>query len=144
MSVLEKIRNKTGLLVGIIALALIIFVLESALSSGRSLFGTNERTVGTIAGKNIDYNDFQAKMLIAIQNYEQNGQKVDEQTKQNLTDQVWNEFIAENVLKTTYKTVGVNVGEDEMYDLMVTHPHQIVVSQLSDKQTGKAYPNFAK
>ncbi len=144
MSVLEKIRNKTGLLVGIIALALIIFVLESALSSGRSLFGTNERTVGTIAGKNIDYNDFQAKLAIAMQNYEQNGQKVDDATKQNLVDQVWNEFIADNVLKVSYKTVGVNVGEDEMYDLMVTHPHQIVVSQLSDKQTGKAYPNFAK
>jgi len=144
MSVLEKIRNKTGLLVGIIALALIIFVLESALSSGRSLFGTNERTVGTIAGKNIDYNDFQAKLGVAIQNYEQNGQKVDDATKQTLVDQVWNEFIANDVLKVAYKTVGVNVGDDEMYDLMVTHPHQIVVSQLSDKQTGKAYPNFAK
>ena len=144
MSVLETIRNKTGLLVGIIALALIIFVLESALSSGRSLFGTNERTVGTIAGKNIDYNDFQAKLASAIQTYEQNGQKVDEQTKQTLIDQVWNEFIADNVLKVAYKTVGVNVGEDELYDLMVTHPHHIVVSQLSDKQTGKAYPNFAK
>jgi peptidyl-prolyl cis-trans isomerase D len=144
MSVLEKIRNKTGLLVGIIALALIIFVLESALSSGRSLFGTNERTVGTIAGKNIDYNDFQAKLRTAEQTYEQNGQKVDEATKQNLVDQVWNEFVADDVLKVAYKTVGVNVGDDEMYDLMVTHPHQIVVSQLSDKQTGKAYPNFAK
>ncbi len=144
MSVLEKIRNRTGLLVGIIAVALIIFVLEGAMNSGKSLFGTNERTVGTISGKNIDYNEFQAKLQSAIQSYEQNGQKVDDQTKQNLVDQVWNEFIANNVLKTNYKTVGVNVGDDELYDLMVTHPHQIVVGQLSDKQTGKAYPNFAK
>jgi len=144
MSVLEKIRNRTGLLVGIIAVALIIFVLEGAMNSGKSLFGTNERTVGTISGKNIDYNEFQAKLSAAIQTYEQNGQKVDDQTKQNLVDQVWNEFIANNVLKTNYKTVGVNVGDDELYDLMVTHPHQIVVGQLSDKQTGKAYPNFAK
>ena len=144
MSVLEKIRNKTGLLVGIIAVALIIFVLEGAMNSGRSLFGTNERTVGTINGKNIDYNEFQAKLSAAMQTYEQNGQKVDEQTKQNLVDQVWNEFIANNVLKVNYKTVGVNVGDDELYDLMVTHPHQIVVGQLSDKQTGKPYPNFAK
>ena len=143
MSVLETIRNKTGLLVGIIALALIIFVLESALSSGRSLFGTNERTVGTIAGKNIDYNDFQSKLAVAMQNYEQNGQKVDEATKQNLVEQVWNQFIAEDVLKVTYKTVGVNVGEDEMYDLMVSHPHAIVSGQLTDRQTGKPYPNFA-
>ncbi|MEO8760559.1 MAG: SurA N-terminal domain-containing protein [Bacteroidia bacterium] len=144
MSVLEKIRNRTGLLVGIIAVALFIFVLEGAMNSGKTLFGTNERTVGTIAGKNIDYNEFQAKLNSAIQTYEQNGQKVDDATKQNLVDQVWNEFIANNVLKTNYKTVGVNVGDDELYDLMVTNPHQIVVGQLSDKQTGKAYPNFAR
>ena len=144
MSVLESIRKKTGLLVGIIAVALIIFVLESALSSGRSLFGTNERTVGTIAGKNIDYNDFQAKLAVAMQNYEQNGQKVDEETKQNLVGEVWKQFIADYVLKASYNASGINVGEDELYDLMVTHPHQIVVTQLSDKQTGKAYPNFAK
>ncbi|HXD92481.1 MAG TPA: SurA N-terminal domain-containing protein [Bacteroidia bacterium] len=144
MSVLERIRNKTGLLVGIIAVALIIFVLEGALNSGRSLFGTNERTVGTIAGKNIDYNEFQAKLSAAIQAYEQNGQKVDEQTKQGLVDQVWGEFLANNVLKVNYAKAGVNISEDELYDLMITHPHQIVVSQLTDKQTGKAYPNFAK
>jgi peptidyl-prolyl cis-trans isomerase D len=144
MSVLEKIRNKTGLLVGIIAVALIIFVLEGALNSGRSLFGTNERTVGSIAGKNIDYNEFQAKLAAAMQTYEQNGQKVDEQTKLGLVDQVWGEFLANNVLKVNYAKAGVGISDDELYDLMITHPHQIVVGQLTDKQTGKAYPNFAK
>jgi peptidyl-prolyl cis-trans isomerase D len=144
MSVLEKIRSKTALLVGIIGVALLIFVLQSALETGNSLFGTNERTVGRIAGKNIDYNDFVAKYTVAATNYEQNGQKIDDQSKQTLVDQVWNEFISDRVLKVIYKKVGVTVGEDELYDLMVTHPHQIVVGQLTDRQTGKAYPNFAK
>ena len=143
MSVLEKIRSKTALLVGIIGLALLIFVLQSALETGNSLFGTNERTMGKIAGKNVDYNDFIARYNLAVANYEQSGQKVDEQSKQTLVDQVWNEIISERVLKVTYKNVGINVGEDELYDLMVTHPHQIVVGQLTDRQTGKAYPNFA-
>ncbi|MGZ3941757.1 MAG: SurA N-terminal domain-containing protein [Bacteroidia bacterium] len=144
MSVLEKIRSKTALLVGIIGVALLIFVLQSALETGNSLFGTNERTVGRIAGKNIDYNDFLAKYQTAVVNYEQNGQKVDDQSKQTLVDQVWNEFISDRVLKVTYNNVGISVGEDELYDLMVSHPHQIVVGQLTDRQTGKAYPNFAK
>src|ERR1700757_3078981 len=144
MSVLEKIRSKTALLVGIIGVALLIFVLQSALETGNSLFGTNERTVGRIAGKNIDYNDFIAKYTVAVTNYEQSGQKVDDQSKQTLVDQVWNEFISEKVLKVTYKKVGISVGEDELYDLMVTHPHQIVVGQLVDRQTGKAAPAFAK
>lgn len=144
MSVLEKIRSKTALLVGIIGVALLIFVLQSALETGNSLFGTNERTVGRIAGKNIDYNDFLTKYQAAVATYEQNGQKVDDQSKQTLVDQVWNEFISERVLKVTYNNVGISVGEDELYDLMISHPHQIVVGQLTDRQTGKAYPNFAK
>src|ERR1035437_1001518 len=144
MSVLEKIRSKTALLVGIIGLALLIFVLQSALETGNSLFGNNERTMGRIAGKNVDYNDFVARYNVAVGNYEQGGQKVDDQAKQTLVDQVWNEIISERVLKVTYNKVGITVGEDELYDLMVTHPHQIVVGQLTDRQTGKAYPNFAK
>jgi peptidyl-prolyl cis-trans isomerase D len=144
MSVLETIRRRTGLLVGLIGLALVIFILQSALETGNSLFGTNERTVGRIAGKNIDYNDFMARLNTAIENYEQNGQKVDDQTKQMLVEQVWNEFISEKVLKVAYRKAGVAVGDDELYDIVVAHPHSIIVGQLTDKQTGRVYPNFAK
>lgn len=145
MSVLESIRRRSGLLVGLIGLALVIFILQSAFETGGSLFGTNERTVGRIAGSNIDYNDFVARLNTAIQNYEQNGQQqVDEQTKQMLVDQVWNEIISEKVLKVAYRDAGVAVGEDELYDIVVAHPHSIITGQLTDKQTGKVYPNFAK
>ncbi|MBK7181688.1 MAG: hypothetical protein IPH89_01475 [Bacteroidetes bacterium] len=34
MSVLEKIRSRAGLLVGIIGVALLVFILQSALESG--------------------------------------------------------------------------------------------------------------
>ena len=55
MSVLEKIRSRTGLLVGIIGLALVIFVLESLLGSGGALFSSDDNLVGKIAGDKIDY-----------------------------------------------------------------------------------------
>ncbi len=145
MSVLESIRKRTALLVGIIGLALVIFILQSALETGNSLFGSNERSIGRIGGKYIDYNDFIARLNTAVENYEQNGQqKVDDQNKQMLVDQVWNEFISERVLKVVYKKAGISVGEDELYDIVVAHPHSIITGQLTDKQTGKVFPNFAK
>jgi len=61
-----------------------------------------------------------------------------------LVEQVWNEFVSERVLKVVYKTVGIAVGDDELYDIVVAHPHSIIVGQLTDKQSGKVYPNFAK
>lgn len=145
MSVLEKIRSKTGILVGIVGLALVIFILQSALETGNSFFGSNERAVGKIAGKSIDYNEFYSKVQEFVNNYQQNsGQPVDDQTRAQLVDQVWDKFIRDNTLKVEYEKLGVVVSDDELFDLMINNPHQAIVSQLSDKQTGKVVPQFAK
>ena len=139
MSVLESIRKRTALLVGIIGLALVIFILQSALETGNSLFGSNERSIGRIAGKYIDYNDFIARYNTAVENYEQNGQKVDDQNKQMLVDQVWNEFISERVLKVVYKKVGVSVGEDELYDIVAVHPTRLLWDSLPISKAEKCF-----
>jgi len=53
MSVLESIRSRTGLLVGLVGLALAIFILERLLGSGSTLFGSNNTTFGKIDVYNI-------------------------------------------------------------------------------------------
>src|ERR1700753_2225892 len=75
ISVLERIRRRTGLLVGIVGLALVIFILESLLGSGRSIFGGNEAsTIGFINGKRIDRNDFIMRMENKLNMYRQRNQ----------------------------------------------------------------------
>ena len=68
MSILEKIRTKSGLLVGIIALALVIFVLESALDSGNRFFSSKKTMVGEVLGKEISIQEFEAKVEKAAEN----------------------------------------------------------------------------
>ncbi|MFL5754575.1 MAG: SurA N-terminal domain-containing protein [Bacteroidia bacterium] len=144
MSVLEKIRSKTGLLVGLVGLALIIFVLQSALETGNSLFGSNERTVGTIAGKNIDYMEFSQKVNDMVTQYQASGQQVDDQMKQNIIEQSWNQLINERVMKTQFDKLGITVTNEELYDLMLVNPHAYVTQYFTDRQTGKVYEQFAK
>ena len=146
MSVLEKIRSKTGLLVGIVGLALLIFVLESLLGSGGALFSSQDRLVGVIDGDKIDVVAFKAKVdeqVAQIQKANPNVQ-VDEATKEKIFEQVWNTMINDRVIKTEFKKVGVAVPDDELYDLMLVHPHQYVIQQLTDQQTGKVYDQFAR
>lgn len=146
MSVLEKIRSKTGLLVGIIGLALAIFVLESLLGSGSALFSNNDLLVGKIAGEKINYPEFIAKVneqIAQIQQQNPNFQ-VDEKTKEQIVDQVWNQMINERAVKTEYSKLGIAVSEDELYDLMLVNPHQYVIQQLTDQQTGRIYEGFAR
>ena len=105
MSVLEKIRSKTGLLVGIVGLALLIFVLESLLGSGGALFSSQDRLVGVIDGDKIDVTLFKTKVdeqVAQIQKANPQAQ-IDEKTKEQIIDQVWNQMINDEVIKRQFK-----------------------------------------
>src|ERR1700741_5114229 len=143
MSVLEKIRSKSGLLVGIVGLALVIFILQSAFSSNGSLFGSNANSIGKIGGKDVDYFELKNKVDEYVANYVASGQQVDENTRQMIIDQAWTALVNDKVLKTQWKELGVEVGEDELADLLLIHPHQYVITYFTDRQTGKVYPQFA-
>ena len=67
MSVLESIRKRTGLLVGLVGLAIILFILQLSLGSGYtgSIFGGGqENQVGSINGNNIDVRVFMDRVNI--------------------------------------------------------------------------------
>jgi peptidyl-prolyl cis-trans isomerase D len=140
MSILEKIRSRTGLLVGLVGLALAIFILESLLGSGQTLFGGRDTSVGSIAGDNIDYTQYQNKVNEQINMVLANNPNASiEEMRGQITEIVWNTFINDKVVKPEYEKVGVSVSEDEMYDLMLIHPHQMVLQQLTNKETGRVH-----
>jgi peptidyl-prolyl cis-trans isomerase D len=146
MSILEKIRSKTGLLVGIVGLALVIFILESLLGSGGALFSGQDMEVGEIAGDKIDYTAFSAKVNEQIMQIQQSNPNatIDDKMKEQIIESVWSQLVNDKVVKVQYKKLGIEVSEDELYDLMLVHPHQYVIQQLTDQQTGKVYDGFAK
>lgn len=141
MSILEKIRSRTGLLVGLVGLALVIFILESLLGSGQSLFGSANTTVGKIAGETIDYTRYSNKINEQVANIMQTNPNanVDDQMRSQIGEVVWNSFISDLVIKPEYRKTGISVAEDELYDMMLVHPHQMVIQQLTDKNTGRVY-----
>jgi peptidyl-prolyl cis-trans isomerase D len=145
MSVLEKIRSKTGLLVGIIGLALVIFILESLLGSGSALFANNDTLVGEIAGDKIDYNTFNTKVEQQVMQIQQSNPQaqINDQTKEQIVNQVWQEMINERVNKKQFGKLGISVSADELYDQMLVHPHQYVLQQVTDPNTGKIIADFA-
>ncbi len=144
MSVLERLRKRSGLLVAIVGLALLAFVLTGLFEKGSGGFGRSERAVGEIYGKSIDYNMFDGKVKEALENQKRNTQKTTlspEETDQTV-QQVWNQTINENVMNKEYDKLGIAVSDDELYDLMVEHPHSALVRNLSDQQ-GKVSQMFA-
>jgi peptidyl-prolyl cis-trans isomerase D len=144
MSTLERLRKRSGLLVAIVGLALLAFVLTGLFERGSSLFG-NDRAVGEIAGQSIDYNVFRAKVEEQEEIQKRNQQKASLSAEEmdGIVQQVWNQLINEHVMMKEYEKLGIAVSDEELYDLMVTHPHPALVRNLSDPQTGKVSPMFA-
>lgn len=146
MSVLEKIRSRTGLLVGIVGLALIIFVLESLLGSGGALFSGNDTLVGKIAGDKIDYTTFNNKVNEVIAQWQQGNPNasLDDKTKEQITESVWNQMINDRIVKNQFKKLGISISSEELFDLMLVNPHQTVMQQFTDPQTGQINENFRR
>lgn len=144
MSVLESLRKRSGLLVTIVGLALFAFVL-TGLFENSSTFGGGDNTVGEIAGKTIEYPAFNAKVQEAIENKKQNTQRASlpENETEEIIQQTWNQFINEEVMNKEYAKLGISVSDEELYDMMVDHPHPLLIRNLSDPQTGRINPAFA-
>ncbi len=121
MAVLEKIRVKFGLVISIIiALALLSFIidpgtLESALNSMSSKYD-----VGTIAGKDISYNDFQedVEKYTVINEMLSGSSSQNEQTQRQIRNAAWQGLLDKYMFVKNAKAAGICVGEEEMVSLV--------------------------
>lgn len=138
MATLEKIRNKGGLLVTIIiGLALLAFILGDILNSTGSKF-SNDLTVAEVFDQELNVQDYQNRLNEVFDIYRQNRGEIDEQTADQLTNQTWEDFVREAVLKDAYDAYGINVPLEEMKDMVQgENLHPIIVQVFGDPNTGQ-------
>ena len=121
MAVLERIRSRAGtIVVVVIGLALLSFVLQDLLSSGRSIFSGSANEIGEINGNSVSGEEFARKLTEAEERYKrnQNAAGVDENTRQQLINEIWNEYLDEYLFNVELDKAGVQVSEDELFDLV--------------------------
>lgn len=143
MAVIMKIRNRLGFVViGLIALAIVGFLLQDALSSNSSLLQFNANEVGSVNGKGIDIQDYEKKVQLSLENVRSQGQgNVDDQTVWSVRDQVWSQYVNDMLMEEKYEKLGVQVTNEEMKDqLQGANPHPAVRQSFSNPETGQFDP----
>ena len=110
MAVLQKIREKSGLLVGVIGFCLLAFILGGLLNGGMSL---SSRNVGEVNGESISTQDF----LVKVQNSEQRGQNSSQ-----VYNQIWNEEVKNILLTEQFEALGMRLGKDGIFNIIKTVP----------------------
>lgn len=112
MAVLQKIREKSGLLIGVIGFSLFAFIIGGLFEGGITM---NSRNVGSIDGVDISTQDF----LMKVQMAQQNGQSQGSQAN----NMVWNNQVRSILLNTEFEKVGLRMGKDQLVNVIKNHPN---------------------
>ncbi|MFD1144761.1 peptidylprolyl isomerase [Larkinella insperata] len=138
MALINKIREKSGVAVGVIAVSLILFIVGGDLLGSRSLFGGQDQTVGEISGQKISYQEYNAKVDEARAAYEQQtGRPATEQDQVQLRDQAWNQFILDIAYQKEYEALGLAVTREELVDMVQGNYISPAIRQtFTDPKTG--------
>lgn len=141
MATLEKLRNRAGTLVAVvIGLALLAFILGDLFGSGGSLFSRNQFEIAEIAGKSISYQNYQERVdhIAELNKVSRRVNALDEQTMENIREEVWNQIVQENVLGPSYNNLGIAVSSDELFDMVQgNNLHPIIRQEFGNPQTGE-------
>lgn len=139
MAIVNKIRERSGIAVAVIAVALLLFIVGGDIFSnqGGGLFGSAGNEVGKINGTTIDYKQYAALVEAQKQQYEgSTGRSATEQETAQIREQVWEKLVFENVYIEEFEKLGITVSDDELRELIqgAKHMHPYVKQQFSDQQ----------
>lgn len=120
MAVLQKLRNRAGLLIGAIGVALLAFLLTDFFKSNNR--GSVDTVVAIINGKEIDYNDYN----LLAKNIEENRQA---NSRDRALDLAWEQIKSTTIFNQEFEDIGLGIylekygmlgiTEDEMLDMVV-------------------------
>ncbi|MEO6329594.1 MAG: peptidylprolyl isomerase, partial [Ginsengibacter sp.] len=133
MSIIQTIRDKgAAIVIGVIALSLIGFLLMDARSgAGKGLFGGNNTTIGSINGSDIEINEFNSKVKIAEQQYQN-------PNRQQVMQTVWDQITGEKIVTEQFEKLGITFTPQELSAIILSEdaPQQLKQA-FSDPKTGQ-------
>ncbi len=121
MAVLETIRVKLGIFITVlIAVALLSFIIDPSTLQSVSSSMSSKYDVGEINGKSVSYTDFQAEIdrFTAINEIMTGSSVQNEEMQTSIRNTAWQNLVDKYLFIKNAKAAGINVGEEEMVDII--------------------------
>ncbi|HMM11433.1 MAG TPA: SurA N-terminal domain-containing protein [Bacteroidales bacterium] len=136
MAVIGKIRQRSGLLIAVIGIALAAFVLgDFAKSSSKREFH-----IGTIDGENISIQDFNKKFEDNAEatRQQRNLERLSQDELYSIRESTWNQLLQQIIMQKEYDQLGLVVSTEELFDLVQgPNPHPAIISNFTNPETGQ-------
>lgn len=127
-SIISRIRERQGLLISLLGLALLGFIVSSAVSS-LDIFWDRSVNVGEVLGKKISYEELNKKYQEYLNNQSQNG-PIDDQMRDMVLMQAWETVLMDKIYAHQTQPLGINVTGEEIYNMFVGDNPNPIVQQL--------------
>jgi peptidyl-prolyl cis-trans isomerase D len=119
MALISKIRERTALVVGFVALGLFLFIAADVFTSSSGMFGREDATVGEIAGQDISIEEYQQAIEEMKYNFTVNtGRNPGEREMMAIRQQAWDKLIADIAFTEQFQELGIEVTESELVDMV--------------------------
>ncbi|GAB4339752.1 MAG: peptidyl-prolyl cis-trans isomerase [Flammeovirgaceae bacterium] len=142
MTLINKIREKSGLAVAIVAVSLGLFIVGSDLLMNKSsLFGGGDSNpvVGEINGYEVKLREFNEELEQVRRNYEMSqGNPPKEEQMQGLRQSAWQRLVFKYAYIPQFEKLGIKVSPEEINDMVQgNNIHPGIANAFKDEKTGE-------
>jgi peptidyl-prolyl cis-trans isomerase D len=136
MAIINKINEKSGLVVAVIAGALVLFLLSDLFFNSNSIFNSRSNDVGEIAGEDISYDAYKNETDKIENQFAMNGRPITENDRPQIQEQAWNELIFKVAYRKQFEKLGLTVTEEEIDDMISgNHIHPSILQAFQNPDT---------
>ena len=119
MSLINKIRDKSWLLLLVIGIAMVAFILGDLFSSNSALLSGNQQIIGEIDGNEISLQEFNNIYERDRSNYtNSSGQIPNEFVDQSFRQSAWQQLVDRLAYQQQLDDLGITVSEEEQIDMV--------------------------
>ena len=141
MATLGKIRNRSGLLLTVIGVAMLAFILGDFMSSLGS-GGGGSIYVGEVLGEDVMRQAYEVKVEEEIENWKSQNQQgvLNQTTTAQIRSQIWDQYVRDLIMNNEFGKLGIDVSDDEFFELLQglnVHPEISKVPAFQDQATGQ-------
>ncbi|HAP30736.1 MAG TPA: hypothetical protein DCR01_02075, partial [Flavobacteriales bacterium] len=131
---LENIRNRSGLLLVVIGLAMLAFILTDLMSSSNGAVST-DLVLGEVGDEEIDYQAFEQRVQQALEVQRASNPSVN---VDQVRSSVWSQVVRETILSNQYNNLGLEVSSSELFDMVQgDNPYPTVKQSFTNPETGQ-------
>ena len=144
MALIGTLRDKMGTWVVVfVFVAIAAFILGDIFSGNSSILNWGQKNVGEIAGREISIDEFQSAIRERESNYFlQFGREAGEREQTSLRQQAWDLLIARHAIQSQFAKVGVEVTDDEVWDMIQgKNVDENVRQAFTNPENGQFDPN---